>query len=701
MKTQLTKYISFLLKNVHCFALVTVLIHFNISSSVHAQVHKKQAWDSFNSLPLLGDNVQFSGKNKQVVNNTSLNNLKTGNSTNQLLQSLNTPDNTIADNASITHSENSVFISPVNPDIILNSNNKSPLTPFTFSVSGQFSLDGGVTWLGVVGDLNNSVGDPAVVIGRSGRFYVGYINADLGQSISWSDDGGTWNEVVVEPGIFNLSSIQDKNHLWIDNSPTSIFEGNLYSAWTDFQGGKIIKFSLSTATDNGESWSTPVEISSAVQAGRRNWGVNIQTGPNGEVYACWAIYDQYKATHFEAAIGFAKNLDGGDPSAWDPAERIIPNIKGIHTHPDFGLELSGGKDMRTNSWPVMTVNQQNGDIYIVWTNRGVPCGTLNPSGCNSGDPDIYMIKSSDKGDSWSSPIRVNQDATTRDQWFPWIACDEITGVLVVIYYDSRTDNTQAETFVSISFDGGDTWEDFLISDVPWSGDGFFGFNSYAGDYIGIDISHGKVVPVWSDDRTGNMLAYTQPFTLPCSPDDIILCNDVISGVEVIISNSITVGGPSCNYTITNTANVRMQAVTEIILQDGFVAEGEFFASINLDCGFFPQKNGFTNAGSNNEQNEITKEEAYENEIKEQKEITDKEAFFTIYPNPSTGKFTLTLPTVAANSQLVIYDMLGQVVLKKTLNTEQETINLSSHLKGIYFVKVISGDDMFVDKIVYQ
>ncbi len=47
----------------------------------------------------------------------------------------------------------------------------------------------------------------------------------------------------------------------------------------------------------------------------------------------------------------------------------------------------------------------DGNIYIVWANIGVP-------GVNSGtSTDIYMIRSTNQGQTWSTPIKVNQDPT--------------------------------------------------------------------------------------------------------------------------------------------------------------------------------------------------------------------------------------------------------------------------------------------------
>jgi hypothetical protein len=61
---------------------------------------------------------------------------------------------------------------------------------------------------------------------------------------------------------------------------------------------------------------------------------------------------------------------------------------------------------------------------------------------------------------------------------------------------------------------------------------------------------------------------------------------------------------------------------------------------------------------------------------------------SIFPNPSTGKFVITLdakPNQLANIE--IYNFLGNLVLSKTIQLKpSETIDLSGHPKGIYLVK---------------
>ena len=86
--------------------------------------------------------------------------------------------------------------------------------------------------------------------------------------------------------------------------------------------------------------------------------------------------------------------------------------------------------------------------------------------------------------------------------------------LFVAYYDSCnfTANDSAQVYVSVSSDGGETFRDLLVSEVPFKPAqvtaSIQGPAGYMGGYIGITALHGVVWPCWNDNRTGVHQAYT-------------------------------------------------------------------------------------------------------------------------------------------------------------------------------------------------
>ena len=418
-----------------------------------------------------------------------------------------------------TQSENSIFVDPNNPGVVLNSNNSTanPVNGTFYGANDFFTFDKGESWEGEIqGAGVNNTGDPTTAIGLNGRWYVNYIDGNPygGMGCSYSDDQGeSWTVVDVAP---NPGQLADKNHMWIDNSPDSPHEGNLYVAWTNFTNNSSDplygEIGLAYSHDNGESWTYHTDISSDVNA--FNQGVNLSTGPNGEVYATWAIYESGSLT--ESAIGFAKSLDGG--VSWEPAVRIITNIRGIRQAPLV-------KHMRWNSFPAATVDisdsTNRGTIYITWTNIGTP-------GENTGnDMDVYIVKSTDQGDNWSEATKINQDEAGlgKKHYFPWITCDPKYGTLSAIFYDDRNvGSSEVEVFCANSKDGGETWEDFKVSDVSFSPSPIPGTaQNYFGDYLGITAQDGWVYPVWTDNRLGHAMTYVSPYeTNPLNrPNDLV------------------------------------------------------------------------------------------------------------------------------------------------------------------------------------
>ncbi len=465
------------------------------------------------------------------------------------------PDIPVTGETEVTQSENSVFIDPADESVALNSNNSSSwivgYAETLYGADALYTADQGQSWKGTTlgaGGVNG--GDPATAIGTNGWWYVGKIDAGSGQSVSYSKNKGkTWTRVVVANGPVAGDGLLDKNHLWIDNTPGSPYEGYLYDAWTNFMTGSpdSNQIQVSRSANHGLSWSSPVGISQGAGALVLNHGVNMHTGPSGEVYAVWSIYDAWPAD--ETAIGFSKSLDGG--GIFTPAVRIINNIKGIRA------SLTA-KQMRVNAFPSMAVDNSTGPhrgtLYVVFPNVGFP-------GVNTGtDIDIYLIRSTDGGDTWSTPIRVNQDPSGlgKQHFFPWITCDPVTGGLCVVYYDDRdTGPAEVTVYVSCSWDGGLSWTDFQVSDYQFTPEPIPGLPyNYFGDYIGIQSRNMKVYPIFTSNHDGRAMSYVSPFDLGPNPNQpwVVYYSDSLAPVIFLkspVTGTIINGEPTTSTRFRN------------------------------------------------------------------------------------------------------------------------------------------------------
>jgi hypothetical protein len=73
---------------------------------------------------------------------------------------------------------------------------------------------------------------------------------------------------------------------------------------------------------------------------------------------------------------------------------------------------------------------------------------------------------------------------------------------------------------------------------------------------------------------------------------------------------------------------------------------------------------------------------------------------SIYPNPSTGKFTVA--GIDENSRITIINMHGQTVDSFVNNSASEmTIHLSADETGIFMVKIVNGNNIVYKKLVIK
>src|SRR5581483_4548471 len=298
--------------------------------------------------------------------------------------------------------------------------------------------------------------------------------------ISSKDKGATWSDPV--PVIDHTNSVtpfEDKPYVVTDNVPGSPYRNNVYLAWTRFDvyGSKDpachshILFSVSN--DGGKSFAPPVRISDSTgdcQDGDNTLeGAIVAAGTKGEVYVVWSG---------PAGLVFKKSVDGGVTFS---REKVI----GPHTG-GWDIEIPGLG--RSNGMPVTKVDYSTGanrgTIYVNWVDE------------RNGDPDVFVMSSRDGGETWSQPVRVNDDKIRngKAQFLTWMAIDPMDGSLNIVFYDRRDlEGTKTGVTLARSIDGGKAFINHKINLEP------FACNEkvFFGDYNGIDAYDGLVVPIFT------------------------------------------------------------------------------------------------------------------------------------------------------------------------------------------------------------
>jgi hypothetical protein len=388
--------------------------------------------------------------------------------------------------------EVTIAINPVNPNILAAGANID-----NFYVS----TDAGNTWSisQLVSNTLGVWGDPVVLFDSLGNLYYSHLSNPV--SGWWidrivvqksTDNGQTWNE-GVGVGLNVYPQQQDKEWLAVDLSQ-SPYRGNIYVTWTEFDDygssnpndSSRIRFSRST--DQGENWSDAITISdvsgNCIDDDLTTEGAVPCTGPNGEIYVSWAG---------PAGLVFDKSTDGGVTWGSDIFVNSMPG--------GWAFDIPG--IMRCNGMPItmcdLSSSPYNGHIYIIWSDQRN--GTTNT--------DIFMSKSTDAGETWSAPIQVNDDNTTRHQFFVWSDIDQSTGHLWCVFYDRRnTTGVDTDVFVAKSTDGGATFENFKVSESSFTPTS----SVFFGDYTNIAAWDGKIYPIWMRLHNDSLSVWIAPLT---------------------------------------------------------------------------------------------------------------------------------------------------------------------------------------------
>ena len=289
-----------------------------------------------------------------------------------------------------------------------------------------YTTDGGNTWT-FPGVIEPGVfrSDPVLNSDASGNFFYNSLTNEGGYHchVFKSVDGGaTWDSGVYAHG-------GDKQWQIIDQT-AGIGSGNIYATWNSSFTSCSGNFTRSY--DGGQSFTDCSTV-----AGDPYWGT-LSVGPDGELYVSGTGMTIAKSSTMQ---------DPGQAAAWDFSGSVsLDGSLSFSTGPNpAGLLGQNWVDVDRSNGPT------RGNVYML--------ASVNRS--SNPDPmDVMFARSEDGGQTWSAPVRVNDDpGTTAWQWFGTMSVAP-NGRIDAVWLDTRNDTSGgylSELYYSFSTDAGVTW----------------------------------------------------------------------------------------------------------------------------------------------------------------------------------------------------------------------------------------------------
>ena len=317
------------------------------------------------------------------------------------------------------------------------------------------SEDGGTTWSPNVfastqGSGRAFAGDPAVAIDDAGNLYAGcqdYASGGLGTNyilLAHSKDRGkTFSEHK------RINQSLDKP--WLGGTK----DGTVIVSWLGNPGG------VKRSTDYGATFSDPISL------GYINHGTTMSVAE-----ATGLVHMAYNTN--ENTVSYRRSKDYGE--TFEPVKNLSPQGQPCRSpcsprsHPIVGSDTD----------PTGKV------VAIAWASR-----QDHPDA--EDDDDVWVIVSYDSGDTFSDPIRVNDNTNASRQFQPWVAVDKY-GAVHVVWTDMRDNGTNGTYYARMTDMAMGFEPNVQINDDAGPA------NSFLGDYKGIDVVGRDVVVTWTDTR---------------------------------------------------------------------------------------------------------------------------------------------------------------------------------------------------------
>lgn len=390
-----------------------------------------------------------------------------------------------------------VFLGVDQAEPYIATNPRDPLNSIcSFTFGSYYTLDG-VNWNKITA-LNSQ--DPFLTFDSLGNAYytpgTPWIYSSFGVQKS-TNKGVNWSGNYL---IYN--AINDKPCICANQSGGA-YSNYLYTAWQYYTQGIF----FSRSVNQGANWSPAVLLNNEI-----NYCPYLAIGPSSTTTGGMIYYGYNSYDSVNIFTKIKKSSDAG--ITFSPeihvATFIEPGNLKINVSPNACIQMAAD-----NSY-----GPYRGNVYIVYTGKGT----------GTDKADIFFTKSTNYGDNWSAPIKLNDDNTLNDQWMPAISVDKY-GKVYIIWYDSRIDpqNYMTLLYGTVSTNGGATFiPDLAVSTTPFNPDNMTNYTGYMGHYISVSAIGNTAIASWTDGRGynfGSYVGYFPDFAMTLSHNQVNLSSN--------------------------------------------------------------------------------------------------------------------------------------------------------------------------------
>ena len=500
-----------------------------------------------------------------------------------------------------------------------------------------------------------------------------------------TDNGANWTLDGTPSG---TQTAVDKQMVWVDHSSTSPYYNQQYAIW---HNNNPAYMNRRTAGVAGTWLAAPLQVSSTESTGTCI-GADVKTNSYGDVFGFWPTTTNRRIVVVKSTNGGASY---GTPvvaaTTYDGYDIGVPAFNSRRAL----IYVSGGA-YRTASKNL---------VYATWTDLSGDVGCTaagNEPAANAASTcktRIWFARSTDGGATWQTPIKINNQAGLNDQFNQWMAVDETSGVIGVMYYDTDGDATRKKTNVYFQYSTNDgvTWSaaqkvsSVQTDETAATADAG---NQY-GDYNGMSFYANNAWPVWTDRRNNaKEEIWTAKVASVVVPIKLTLFNAMLqNGNNAVISWKIAQPEQGTTFELEKSTAGRMfmpihsQMANASAVQFGYTDAG-------LSAGTYYYRLKITG---------LPGDVAYSN-IALLKVGTRDERIF-VYPNPVNTSAQAGIQVSIGNAELqgyVLTDVQGRVIAQRAgmHNSGSTSIFLPAGITaGTYFLKLQTDKNTHTEKIM--